>query len=433
MADFSGMIGGQWFDNIKPETQAYYTRNPDVLKSYQSNNYGKNADQFAQFHYDNFGGGERRVWGALPATTTGGQNPVVTGGNGSATTTGGQNPVVTGGNGSATTTGVGAGQTNNQVDTKGIVGSVLKGLEPILGGSSNKQPATAVTQQVDPSQLTSAQLSKIIAGNSDLNQQAQNKAMQIANSRGMANSAMAAAMGTEALISQALPIAQSNSSMYANQAAANQNALNQFALTNLNGEIQSNLARSNFGYNLGTGIVNDFLQTKRDDSARDFQRETSATSQNYALDRMRADYAQQDKSRLEQNNFAASQQDKQNTFTVGQQDKQNVFAAGQQDRQNVFAAGQQDKQNVFAAAQQDKLLASQLEQLKQNMGLAYDKMTVDQTNTYAAGYLSIVNSNMPLDEKELALSGYSAIYGFHDNLAADTSVDLSGLPVVSGG
>ena len=98
------------------------------------------------------------------------------------------------------------------------------------------------------------------------------------------------------------------------------------------------------------------------------------------------------------------------------------------DKQTSNQYQMQQEQNKFTAAQQDKNQAFQLEQLKQNMNLAYDKMTVDQTNAYASGYLNIVNSNMPQPEKELATSRYSAIYGFHDNLATGTSVDLSILP-----
>ena len=412
-------------------------RNPDVLKSYQEKNYGKSADQFAQFHYDNFGNGEKRVWGALPAESSGSVTP--TGAGTSVTSTGagtsvtppgkavdpkpvGYQPVTTGVNGGQGSQPAGAGSTtapgtvasgaatNQQLDVGGIVGSVLKGLEPLLSNSNNKS-TTPVTQQVDQSQLTSSQLSSILAGNSALNQQAQSNAMQIANSRGMANSSMAAGMGTEALISQALPIAQSNSSMYANQAATNQNALNQFALTNLQGEIQSNLAKSNFGYSLGSGIVNNFLQSKRDDAERDFQRETAATGQGYALDRMRAEYSQQDKARLSQNDFAA----------------------GQQDKQNTFVAGQQEKQNAFTATQQDKSQAFQLEQLKQNMNLAYDKMTVDQVNTYAQGYLNLVQSNMLEPDKSIAVSRYSSIYGFHDGFTPATGIDMSPLPKKGGG
>lgn len=98
------------------------------------------------------------------------------------------------------------------------------------------------------------------------------------------------------------------------------------------------------------------------------------------------------------------------------------------DKQTSNQYQMQQEQNKFTAAQQDKNQGFQLEQLKQNMNLAYDKMTVDQTNTYASGYLNIVNSNMPQADKEAALSGYSSIYGFHDNLATGTSVDLSVLP-----
>ena len=98
------------------------------------------------------------------------------------------------------------------------------------------------------------------------------------------------------------------------------------------------------------------------------------------------------------------------------------------DKQTSNQYQMQQEQNKFTAAQQDKNQVFQLEQLKQNMNLAYDKMTVDQTNAYASGYLNIVNSNMPQPEKELATSRYSAIYGFHDNLATGTSVDLSILP-----
>jgi len=156
MPVFSGTIGGQWFDNIKPETQAYFMRNPDVLKSYQANNYGKSADQFAQFHYDNFGNGEKRVWGALPAESSGSVTPP--GAGTSVTPPGkvvdpkpvGYQPVTTGVNGGQGSQPAGSGSTtapgtvasgaatNQQMDVGGIVGSVLKGLEPLLSKSNNK-------------------------------------------------------------------------------------------------------------------------------------------------------------------------------------------------------------------------------------------------------------------------------------------------------
>lgn len=143
-----------------------------------------------------------------------------------------------------------------------------------------------------------------------------------------------------------------------------------------------------------------------------------------------------------QNNFNLADKQAANSAAIagmqmaGQAQLAGINAAYQQqaaDKQFGQQFHLQQNQNDFNAAQLEKQQGFQLSQLNANMDLAFAKMTADQTNTYAAGYLSIVNSNMPQTEKELALSGYSAIYGFHDNLSADTSVDLSGLPVVSGG
>ena len=99
------------------------------------------------------------------------------------------------------------------------------------------------------------------------------------------------------------------------------------------------------------------------------------------------------------------------------------------DRQNQL----QQEQNKFTASQQEKSQNFQLEQLKQNMNLAYDKLTLDQTNKYADGYLNIVNSNMLADDKAIALSNYSLIYGFADGHQPTTGVDMSALPVAEGG
>lgn len=143
-----------------------------------------------------------------------------------------------------------------------------------------------------------------------------------------------------------------------------------------------------------------------------------------------------------QNNFNLADKQASNNAALA-----NMQMAGQAQLAGINAAYQsqladknfannfqlQQSQNDFTAKQQKDSQQFQLEQLDKNMDLAYTKLTLDQTNTYAAGYLSIVNSNMPIEDKVIALSGYSAIYGFHDGVTADTSVDLSALPALSGG
>ncbi len=227
--------------------------------------------------------------------------------------------------------------------------------------------AGAVTRETNANELTSSNLTKLLQSDSPYLQQARDKAMLTANSRGLVNSTLAAGAGESAAIDAALPIASADANAYSTTARDNQSARNSFNLADRNAQNQAAIA-----------------------------------SMNLNAQAQLADIASARQINLSDRQFDQNQRAQQ--------------------EQNRFASGQIDKQQQF-----------QLTQLQGNLDLAYNKMTLDQTNTYAAGYLSIVNSNMPAEEKAIALSGYSSIYGFHDGLTADTSVDLSGLPAVSGG
>ena len=41
--------------------QAYFAANPDVAASFASNNYGMTADEFANYHFANYGASESRT------------------------------------------------------------------------------------------------------------------------------------------------------------------------------------------------------------------------------------------------------------------------------------------------------------------------------------------------------------------------------------
>jgi len=243
--------------------------------------------------------------------------------------------------------------------------------QPVVAATGSG-PA-AVTRTVNDNELTSANLQKLLQSNSPYLQQARDKAMLTANSRGLVNSTLAAGAGESAAIDAALPIASADAGTYTTAARDNQSATNNFNLADRQAANQSALAAAQAQ-----------MQAQMND--------INSTRQENLSDRQ---FMQQGQRQQEQNNFAAGQTDKAQQFQAGQTDKSQQF---------------------------------QMEQLKQNMNLAYDKMTVDQTNTYANGYLNIVNSNMPQEDKQIALSKYSAIYGFNDGYTSTTSVDLSGLP-----
>lgn len=98
----------------------------------------------------------------------------------------------------------------------------------------------------------SGQLDKILSKDSPLVTRARAGAAQVANSRGLLNSTMAASAGEAAAIDTALPIAQQDASMFTQQRLANQqagntasqfgaDAANKFAQQKLAGEQESSL------------------------------------------------------------------------------------------------------------------------------------------------------------------------------------------------
>lgn len=94
------------------------------------------------------------------------------------------------------------------------------------------QTGQATQWNVSPDQTVQGQLDNILNGNSPIIQQARSQAMQTANDRGLLNSSMAATAGESAAISNALPIATSDSQTMAKAAGYNADEQNQFAVKN---------------------------------------------------------------------------------------------------------------------------------------------------------------------------------------------------------
>ena len=87
---------------------------------------------------------------------------------------------------------------------------------------------------VDNNMKVSGQLQGILAANSPLMQQARTNALQQMNNRGLLNSSMAIGAGQNAVIQNALPIAQADATMYGNAGQFNANAKNNMSQFNAN-------------------------------------------------------------------------------------------------------------------------------------------------------------------------------------------------------
>jgi hypothetical protein len=127
---------------------------------------------------------------------------------------------------------------------------------------------------IDGKQTVNGQLQGILAGNSPLLQQAETRALQQANAKGLVNSSMAVTAGQSALYDAALPIAQSDANLYASAAQTNANAQNsagqfnasalnnagQFNASAQNNTSQFNASAQNTAENNAAGATNSFLQ-----------------------------------------------------------------------------------------------------------------------------------------------------------------------------
>ncbi|MBL8507732.1 MAG: hypothetical protein JNM11_04660, partial [Chitinimonas sp.] len=135
--------------------------------------------------------------------------------------------------------------------------------------AANATGYQATERAVQGTDLTSHHLNRLLSEGSPLLEQASGKAMQMAGARGLVNSSMAAQAGTEAMISQALPVASQDANTYFTQGRANQdadnsakafnaNAENQVSMFNASAKNTANLA----GFNANVGMARDQAQNR---------------------------------------------------------------------------------------------------------------------------------------------------------------------------
>ena len=119
--------------------------------------------------------------------------------------------------------------------------TAVSGAGSVAGASASGYGVANYGEQtkldVTPDQTVAEQVKKLIAENSPLQQQAETRALQQVNSRGLLNSSIAVGAGQEALYDRALPIAGADASTYANAArynadVSNQRTSDQFGATN---------------------------------------------------------------------------------------------------------------------------------------------------------------------------------------------------------
>jgi hypothetical protein len=158
----------------------------------------------------------------------------------------------------ASTIGAPTGYTAADATATGFAGGVTAGTDAAKyeADKAKAEGYTATSAQntawnLDPSKQTVAgQVEGLIAKNSPLMQQAETSALQQMNRRGLLNSSMAVGAGQEAVLKQALPIAQADATAYQAQAKFNAEQSNQ--LSQFNATLTSEASK--FGAN-ATNVI----------------------------------------------------------------------------------------------------------------------------------------------------------------------------------
>lgn len=140
------------------------------------------------------------------------------------------------------------------------------------------------TEVNKPTDTVQGQLAGIIDANSPLMQQAQRRAQEQMNTRGLLNSSLAVGAGQEAVMDRAMPIAQQDASTFTNTRLANQNSSNaglQFTAAAQNQASQTNATLNTDTSQKNAAAANNLQMTTMDQAFK--AAVTNADAQNKVL------------------------------------------------------------------------------------------------------------------------------------------------------
>lgn len=141
-------------------------------------------------------------------------------------------------------------------------------------GQQNQRLTEPVYRNVDEAKDTvQGRITGLLSMDSPLNKAVLTRAAELANARGLRNSSIATNMGSRALIENALPIAQQDAQTSFTQGRANQDAGNQFSLTNLNADITTSRDKTLAGYESARDKALAGYESARDRALAGFQSE----------------------------------------------------------------------------------------------------------------------------------------------------------------
>ena len=288
------------------------------------------------------------------------------------------------------------------------------GTTPGVGGVTTVAAPTPVATElwnVDANQLTSENLNKLLSEGSSYLDLARTGAAQTANSRGLLNSSMAAGAGEAAAIGAALPIAQSDASVYADSAKTNATAKNN--MNQFNANLSYDAGKTNAGFYNDRSLQDSRIaaEMKMQDKSLASAEKISAANNSAALERTKY---------TTDANTAMAAADRASREAMN---KYNTDASTANAAAELSARMQMNSDNNAAAF--DRTMAS--------IDASYKASYLSTITTYNAGYSNYVNQvnamDIPTDAKTSLISAAATVY--NDNVAITNSM-YSDLPALFG-
>lgn len=258
----------------------------------------------------------------------------------------------------------------------------------------------ATTGVVDKGTMTvQGQLEGLLAGDNALIQQAKARAMKEANSRGLINSSMAAQAGEEAMISQALPIAQQDASTQFSQGRANQDAENNAGI--INAQLQRDRDLAEFSHGSNRALQQEGSNLRLNEGEQQYQNSNSMFERDNALKRELTMAGIRSNEQIAASNAAAAGASASAQMQIAQADiasRERLAVANQNFQREAMNF---DAQTRTALAEMENNARVQLN--NQNLG----------ANTYGNftnQYTAIATAQMEPEDRDRMLGNLSSLY-----------------------
>lgn len=217
------------------------------------------------------------------------------------------------------------------------------------------QTVTATNWDMNDNQLVENRTKGIIDSNSLLMQQAEARAKQQMQGRGLVNSSMATTAGQSAVMDKAVDIAGRDAQTMANQAQFNANAANQVNVANADQTNRWNLQDLEKNWQGGENAIE-----------RTFKTDERLGAQTFDTEKMKGDQAWRTGERLSGQEFDTEQMKSDQTWRSGERIANNEFSAGEGKLNRDSASADRNSAASMASADRAANREMQMLQFKDN-------------------------------------------------------------------